>query len=137
MRCAIGLAVGLIAVASCTAHFKSSIRIDGITFAPDRCRSGQALGFDGVTLYDQNGKRLDLLLGHLNSNPNYSRIAVPTAVLFTSDTPGGVALSCRYEMKMDYEASKIIYRNVRGVAELACLSPQHEVTGLLEFEHCH
>jgi hypothetical protein len=52
-------------------------------------------------------------------------------------TADAATFGCRYEMTMDYEASKIIYRNVKGVAELACASSEHRLAGTVEFKHCH
>ena len=45
---------------ACTAHVTGGVQIDGAPFVATTCRSGQASGFSGVDLADDQGRRLRL-----------------------------------------------------------------------------
>jgi hypothetical protein len=53
----------LLALTACAAHVTSSLQVDGTAFVPTTCRSGQARGFDGVKLADDQQRRLRLVAG--------------------------------------------------------------------------
>jgi hypothetical protein len=115
--------------ASCTAHVTSAIQIDGAPFPASTCRSGQANGFSGVELADQNGRRLRLAQ-NLNGTlaavyfPAGSQVGVDLGTCFTMNTQTGVGVVNGVQ-------------NIEGGAILACRTETHQVSGSVQFENCH
>ncbi len=117
------------ALVACTTHVASSIQVDGRSFSPRTCRSGQALGFSGVELVDQPGQRLRL-----------ARLLDGTfqVVYFPAGSETGETLGACGTMTLEEEGAVINgIRDVEGSATLACGGSKHKVTGALRFQGCH
>ena len=119
----------LLALVGCHAKVTGTLQVDGITFAVEQCRSGQAFGFSGIELTDANGRRLRLLA---------SADGTCTAAIFKGDSTTGDRLGSCGVLTMEAQSSRInSIVNVKGTAKLACEAVGHKVTGKIEFENCH
>jgi hypothetical protein len=107
----------------------SSLQIDGTAFVPTICKSGQARGFAGVELIDDQQRRLRLaqtLDGGFQ------------AVYFPSGSSVGKNLgSCGTMTLQNGTAVVNGVRNVEGNATLHCGSEGHTLVGSVVFERCH
>ncbi len=123
------LSLLLPALAGCTSKVSGTLTVDGTSFAPKVCRSGQAFGFPGIELTDEGGRRLRLF-----ASPE----GTAAAALLSGDAPSGVRLGQCGTLALEAQSSKINnITNVKGSARLSCESSGHKVFGNLEFENCH
>jgi len=118
-----------ILLVACSAHVSSSLQVDGARFSPTTCRSGQANGFAGVELADEQGQRLRL--AHLLDGSFQ-------ALYFPSGSETGENLGACGTMSTR-EGGAVIngIRNLDGSAALDCGSSKYKVTGSVRFEGCH
>lgn len=118
-----------VTLVACAAHVGSNIHVDGAPFSPKTCRSGQARGFAGVELTDEQGQRLRL--AHLLDGTFQ-------AVYFPAGSETGENLGACGTMKIE-EGGAVVngVRNVEGAATLECGGSKHNVTGSVRFEGCH
>ena len=119
----------LFALVGCTAKINSGLKINGQSYAPTVCRSGQAFGFSGVEFTDADGVRLRLLA---NANGTCS------AALFKGDSPTGDALGQCGTLSIKTQSSRInsIY-NIEGTGNLMCQTGGRKIEGSIQFENCH
>jgi len=119
----------LLMLAGCAAHTTGSIQINGTTFVPARCNSGQALGFAGVELADAQQRRLRLahaLDGRFE------------AVYFPPGAPLGDSLGSCGTMTLKTGVAVVNgVKNVEGFAQLRCDTGSVKVIGDVTFEGCH
>jgi hypothetical protein len=116
-------------IVGCAAHITSSMQIDGTAFAPRICYSGQARGFAGVELADDQQRRIRLA---------QAIDGTFQAVYFSPGAPVGENLgSCGTMMLQNGIAVVNGVRNVEGTAMLRCDSGRHKIVGDIAFEGCH
>jgi hypothetical protein len=119
----------MLAFAGCAAHVQSSLQVDGAPFSPSTCRSGQASGFSGVELADDQGRRL-----RLAQNLN----GTPAGVYFPAGAPIGEDLAGCFTMSTQTGVGVVNgVRNVEGSALLSCRTERHQVSGSVQFKNCH
>jgi hypothetical protein len=107
----------------------SSLQIDGSTFVPTTCRSGQARGFAGVELADEQQRRLRLA---------QAVDGTLQVIYFSPGTPVGENLgSCGTMTFQNGIAVVNGVRNVEGNATLSCGGARNTVLGSIAFEGCH
>jgi hypothetical protein len=122
-----------------------TLQIDGAAFTPTACHSGARYGLQGVELRDAAGKRLRASISH-RPDASYPSPAVQGLAAVTVLEPGapqgeqiepiGPIEPCGL-LTVGTQASKIVYRSVRGDAELSCTTDRHTITGHVEFSGCH
>jgi hypothetical protein len=118
------LALAVLA-SSCTPHFSGELVLDGAPFRPRECRSGQAYGFTGVELADEQGRRIRIAQEHDGT---------PATVYYPALSSIGSCAS----LSLATQTSKINrIRNVEGSASLSCAGADHRVEGTVRFENCH
>ena len=121
--------LALLALAGCAAHVTSSLQIDGTAFLPTICRSGQARGFAGVELADDQQRRLRLaqaLDGQFQ------------VVYFRPGVPVGENLGACGTMTFKNGIAVVNgVRNVEGTATLSCGGGRENLSGGGTFEGCH
>jgi len=119
----------LLALTACAAHVTSSLQVDGTAFVPTTCRSGQARGFAGVELADNQQRRLRLaqaLDGTLQ------------VVYFPPGHPVGQNLGSCGKMTLQNGIAVVNgVRNVEGNATLNCGGGSNTLRGSVAFEGCH
>ncbi len=113
----------------CTSHLSGDLKIDDVPFHPTHCRSGKALGFEGVELADENAARLRLA---------QSSDGTPMTVYFPPGSPVGDALGpCSTLNAVPGTGAVDGIKNVDGDATLSCLTPPHTASGRISFKNCH
>jgi hypothetical protein len=113
----------------CTAHLGGDLKIDDVPFRPIHCRSGKALGFDGVELGDENAARLRLA---------QSSDGTPMTVYFPPGSAVGVSLGACSTLNVVPGTGAVDgIKNVDGDATLSCLTPPHTARGSISFQNCH
>jgi hypothetical protein len=113
----------------CTAHLSGNLQIDGVPFQPIHCRSGKALGFEGVELADENAARLRLAR---------SADGTPMTVYFPPGSTIGDALgACSTLHAVPGTGVVDGVKNLEGDATLSCLTPPHTARGTIQFKDCH
>ena len=119
----------LLALTACAAHVTSSLQVDGTSFVPTTCRSGQAFGFAGVELADDQQRRLRLV---------QALDGTFQAVYFPPGHPVGETLgSCGTLTLRNGIAVVNGIRNVEGSATLDCVGGANTLKGSVTFEGCH
>ncbi len=119
----------LLALTACAAHVTSSLQVDGTAFVPTTCRSGQARGFAGVELADDQRRRLRLV---------QALDGTFQAVYFPPGHPVGQNLgSCGTLTLQNGIAVVNGIRNVEGSATLDCVGGSNTLKGSVSFEGCH
>jgi len=122
-------AVLLLVLTACAAHVTSSLQVDGTAFVPTTCRSGQARGFAGVELADDQQRRLRLV---------QALDGTFQAVYFPPGHPVGQNLgSCGTLTLRNGVAVVNGIRNVGGKATLNCVGGSSTLRGSVTFEGCH
>jgi hypothetical protein len=123
------LALPLLGLAGCYAHFSGAVIVDGAPFVPIDCRSGQAYGGMGVEVTDVMGRRLRIG-ANLDGRAG--------AALFQPGAFVGEELGACGPMTMSSQHSRVNgITNMMGTATLSCDSGRHQVSGQLSFENCH
>ncbi|HWE28686.1 MAG TPA: hypothetical protein VHB97_11835 [Polyangia bacterium] len=124
------MAVSLSApAAGCTAKLGGDVTVDGAAFAAKTCRSGQALGFNGIEIGDGAGRRLRMIA---NADGSATAALLPAGA-DKGDLLGGCAV-----LAMHAQHSTINnVRNLAGYATLSCDAVGHKISGRLDFENCH
>lgn len=123
-------ALGLVLVfAGCAAHVQSSLQVDGAPFSPSSCRSGQASGFSGVELADDQGRRLRLAQ---NLNGSLAGVYFPAGAPIGEDLAGCITMTTQPGVVVVNGV-----RNVEGSALLSCRTQRHQVSGSVQFKNCH
>jgi hypothetical protein len=113
----------------CTAHLSGSLQVDGVPFRPIHCRSGQALGFEGVELADENAARLRLA---------QSLDGTSMTVYFPPGGKIGDSLgACSTLHAVPGTGVVDGVKNLDGDATLSCLTPPHTARGSITFKNCH
>jgi hypothetical protein len=119
----------LLALAGCKAHVTSSLQIDGTAFAPAICKSGQARGFAGVELIDDQKRRLRLV---------QTLDGTFQAVYFPAGADAGQTLGSCGTMTLQNGIAVVNgVRNVEGNATLSCGGGGHTLVGSVTFDGCH
>ena len=119
----------LLALTACAAHVTSSLQVDGTAFVPTACRSGQALGFAGVELADDQQRRLRLV---------QALDGTFQAVYFPPGHPVGQNLGSCGTMTLQNGIAVVNgIRNVEGKATLNCGGGSNALRGSVAFEGCH
>lgn len=127
-RCAIFL-VALAAIAGCAAHTNSTLRVEGTSFVPVICQSGQRRGFLGVELVDEQQRRLRLSQG---VDGGLQAVYLPPGAAV------GEHLGDCGTIRLDAPSSAVNgVKNVTGQADLRCEAGPYQVTGHVSFEGCH
>jgi len=127
-RCAISL-VALASLASCAGHTNSTLRVEGTSFVPAICQSGQRQGFLGVELVDEQQRRLRLSEG---VDGGLQAVYLPPGAAV------GQHLGDCGTIKLDAPSGAVNgVKNVTGQADLRCESGPYPVTGHVSFEGCH
>ena len=115
--------------AACKAELKSDLSIDGNSFEPKKCRSGQAFGFSGVEFKDNAGTRVRLL-----QTPTGGAVAV----VFDPGAKTGTELGACGPLKLVTQNSTINnIKNVMGEATLDCTANARTLKGTIQFKNCH
>jgi hypothetical protein len=110
----------------CKAELTSDLKIDGQTFAPTSCRSGQVNGFAGVDLID--GSRT---LRIVQSPTNQPQAIVLDGQQAADLGPcGSLALERQNSTVNDVT-------NVMGSATLKCEGNGRTIEGTITFKNCH
>jgi hypothetical protein len=113
----------------CTGHLSGALKIDGVPFQPIHCRSGKALGFEGVELTDENAARLRLA---------QSLDGSPMTVYFPPGQTIGISLGACSTLRAEAGTGTVDgVRNLEGNATLSCLTPPHTARGTIRFKDCH
>jgi len=129
MRTRVLVAVCALAIVACKAKLAGHVTLDGASFEPTACRSGQALGFSGVELSDASGRRLRLALNVDGTT---------TAALFAAGAAKGDNLGACGTLVLQPQDSRINnVQNMEGTAKLSCKGAGHDLSGELEFANCH
>ncbi len=119
----------LLALAGCAPHVTSSLQIDGTAFVPKTCNSGQARGFAGVELVDDQQRRLRLA---------QTLEGAFQAVYFPPGASTGETLGRCGTMTLRNGVAVVNgVRNVEGKATLSCSGGGHTFGGSVDFEGCH
>jgi hypothetical protein len=121
----------LVAVAcfACTSKVEGSLEVDGAPFAIDECRSGQALGFNGIQLNGKDGRRVRMLA---------MADGTTNVALFGKDAAVGDQLGQCGTLAVKAQNSRInSINNLEGSAHLDCAAFGHSVVGKIKFENCH
>ena len=119
----------LFAFAACAAHVTGSMQVDGTAFVPTICKSGQARGFAGVELADNEQRRLRLA---------QALDGTFQVVYFRPGTPVGENLGQCGTMTFQNGIAVVNgVRNVEGNAKLSCDTGRYKVTGDVIFDGCH
>lgn len=123
------LVVAPLALVACTNKLSGELDIDGATFVPESCRSGQAFGFSGVELTAKDGRRVRLA---------QSAAGDGMAIFFAAGETKGKELGKCGAFQVEKQSSKIndIY-NVKGTASLECEAEGVKIKGAVTFENCH
>ena len=123
------LAAASLLLAGCKNRLSGSMTINGQTFTPTACRSGEALSFYGVELSDAQGSRLRLA--------NMASMQ-PFVYWFPAGAPAPVSFGQCGTLLLTRTNSRInnIY-NVEGSATLACQYGAMVATGNVQFGNCH
>lgn len=116
-------------VASCAAHVDSNMSVNGAPYSPATCISGQARGFPGVELVDENGARLRLAT---NVDGSASAAYFPAGSRFGENL--GSCAAVRFEPGVGVVNG---VRNVDGVGSFFCNAGQRHIHGSVRFENCH
>lgn len=125
----LGVLGALLALAGCTAKLGGNVTIDGAPFMASACRSGQALGFNGIELSDGGGRRLRMI-----ANAD----GTAAAALFAAGADRGDMLGACGVLSMHAQHSTINgVHNIAGYATLSCEAVGHKVAGRIDFENCH
>src|SRR4051812_42531516 len=107
----------LVLVAACSAKLSGSITVDGKPLDISSCKSGQPMGFAGIQIEDDAGRRLRLI-----ANPDGSA----EAILFAGEAQGDDVGKCG-TIEVHPQNSKINdVTNVEGVAKISC-SGSHKI----------
>lgn len=115
----------LVLTASCASTVAGNLVVDGAPFRAIECRSGQAFGFKGVELADQEGRRIRIA---------QEREGEPATVYY----PAHHSLGTCSSLRLASSASKINgIRLVDGDAKLSCDDADRPVAGTVRFENCH
>jgi hypothetical protein len=119
----------LLTLTACAAHVSGSLQVDGTAFVPATCRSGQALGFAGVELADDQQRRLRLV---------QAVDGTFQAVYFPPGQSVGQNLGSCGTMTLQNGVAVVNgVRNVEGRATLNCSGGSHALSGSVAFEGCH
>src|SRR5512140_707779 len=111
----------VVLLAACSAKLSGSIEIDGKAFEISSCKSGKPLGFTGIQLEDDAGRRLRLV-ANADGTAN--------AIVFAGEAQGDDVGKCG-TLEVHNQNSKINdVTNVEGVAKISC-SGSHKVEGTL------
>ena len=128
MMHALALSLALVSL-GCAGHLAGDLKIDDVPFHPIHCRSGKALGFEGVELGDENAARLRLA---------QSSDGTPMTVYFPPGSAVGDALGpCSTLNLVPGTGAVDGIKNVGGDATLSCLTPPHTARGSVQFKNCH
>ncbi len=119
----------LCVLAACHAKVSGDIQVDGKPFAVTDCRSGQALGFNGLQVADEHGLRIRMIL--------QADGTAQVALLPYGATTGSMLGTCA-QLELHPQNSRINeVRNVEGSVHFTCDAGGHAITGGLSFENCH
>lgn len=128
-RAGLRFLVGLLlsTTTGCTAELTSALKVDGESFVPTSCRSGQLNSFSGVDLVDDQGRTLRLVQSPTNQ---------PNAIVLAGQ--GAVELGNCGSMSVTRQNSTVNdIANVMGEATLECEVDGHSVSGTISFKNCH
>jgi hypothetical protein len=121
------VALALAGVTGCRPELASEVKIDGESFQPTACRSGQANGFAGVDLIDDSDRTLRIAQSPTNQ---------PQAILIAGQQI--VDLGPCGTMALQRQNSTVNdITNVMGNATLKCEAEGHTVEGAVSFKNCH
>jgi hypothetical protein len=113
----------------CAGHLAGDLKIDGVPFHPIHCRSGKALGFEGVELGDENAARLRLA---------QSSDGTSMTVYFPPGSAVGDSLGACSTLNVVPGTGAVDgIKNLDGDATLSCLTPPHTARGTIRFKNCH
>lgn len=123
------LVVAAAVMGGCKARLNGTMNINGATFQPTACRSGEAFGFVGVELSDASGARL-----RLASTPSMQ----PMVYYFAPGSPMPMPVGVCGTMSITRTNTRInnIY-NIEGSVSLSCTGPAGNVFGAVTFANCH
>jgi hypothetical protein len=123
------LLFGATVCSGCKPRLNGSITINGTAFTATDCRSGQVSGFTGVDLVDASGNKLRLV-----ATPS----GQPMVYYVTAGSAVGTPIGMCGAMTINRTNTRInsVY-NVEGQVTLACMSPQAQVSGSMQFANCH
>jgi hypothetical protein len=118
----VGLPLVALTVTGCYAHVTGDLQIDGAPFAATECRAGGPLGFPGIELADDQGRRLRLAQ---NMDGTLAGAYLPRGSQF------GDALSSSCGAVYTQSGTGVIngVRNLDGSAALSCQTASHRVVG--------
>jgi hypothetical protein len=121
------LAALLACTIGCKAELSANLKVDGNTFGPSSCRSGEPNGFAGVDLIDDGGATLRVV-----QTPTMQ----PHAILIIGQEI--VDLGPCGTMSLERQNSMVNdITNVMGNATLKCEANGHAVVGTVSFKNCH
>ena len=126
-RCPLLLIAALACLGGCKSEITSDLTVDGESFQPTSCRSGQHNNFAGVDLIDNGGRIL-----RLANSPSMK----PTAILIAGSQVVEVG-PCGSMSVQRQNSSVNDITNVEGNASLECESEGHSVEGTVAFRNCH
>jgi hypothetical protein len=114
--------------AGCSAKLDGELVIDGSSFKPTGCRSGEAFGFVGVELAISDGRKVRL-----------AARADGQADAFLFQTSGNaITLGACGPLTVEQQNSTINgITNVKGSATPDCQAGSHSLKGRVTFENCH
>ncbi len=115
--------------AGCKNKIDAKLKLDDGNFYPDSCRSGQALGFQGVQLTDVTGNRLRLVITPAGTSEVF---------YFAKGAETGDEVGPCGPLTVTRQNSTINdVTNVEGHATLKCEGGGHKLAGTVTFSNCH
>lgn len=121
--CAALLALGLL---GCKNELTAELTVDGESFVPTSCQSGEHQNFMGVSLIDDSGDTLRLVQSPSNE---------PQAIWMSTETVDFGTCGRLHVAKQSSEINNIT--NVEGTATLDCTAGEHTIKGTVAFKNCH
>ncbi len=128
--------MGLVMVAgallACRAKLSGSINVDGTTFKPSACRSGQANmpKFSGVDFTDGSGRRLRFVA--LENGSLRTFLFEPGA-----KTGSLIGQGCGTINVAEQNSTVNDVKNVQGTLSADCTGSGHHITATMNFKNCH
>jgi hypothetical protein len=124
----VSLIVGSISLAGCQAKLSGELAVNGQTFMPTSCRSGEAASFTGVDLIAANGSIVRVVQTPMN---------IPQVLYMQSEGAQAVPVGACGTLTLRRTNTRIndIY-NVEGSVSLQCAGAM-TVSGSVRFANCH
>lgn len=127
-KLAVSLIVGSMFLGGCQAKLRGAFILNGQTFQPTSCRSGEVSSFQGVDLINADGAIIRVVQTPMN---------IPQVLYLQNENSPATPLGTCGTMSFRRTNTRInnVY-NVEGSASLQCAGPMN-LSGTVRFENCH